>query len=72
MDAAQLVADVLTDYGDELTQGACDRCEQCGPVIMCNFHSVLSALTGRTPTHAAAERKRRLDACGIQAVQVLP
>ena len=29
-------------YPDERDKAACDRCEQCGEVVMCSFHSVLS------------------------------
>ena len=25
-----------------------EPCEQCGPMMMCSFHSLLSALAGRT------------------------
>lgn len=56
--AEQLIADVLSDYGDELDKAACDRCEQCGAVAMCSFHSVLSALQRHTWTAAALERQR--------------
>jgi predicted metal-binding protein len=35
-------------YADDLTKDACPRCEQCGHLVMCNFHSLLSMLSGET------------------------
>ena len=54
--AEQLVTDVLKEYANELTKEACDACEQCSVGVMCSFHSVLSALAGRTWTTGACER----------------
>jgi hypothetical protein len=52
----QLIADILDEYRDDLTKEACDNCEQCGQVVMCSFHSVLSALSRRTWTEGAIKR----------------
>lgn len=47
--AAQNCIDgILRDYADELDKAACDRCENCGPVGMCGFHSVLSIVAGHS------------------------
>jgi hypothetical protein len=46
---AEVAKAILADYPDELDKAACDSCEQCGQVVMCSFHSVLSMLLGRTP-----------------------
>ena len=52
---AHLIDAVLSEYADELAEGACNQCEQCGPLVMCAFHSLLSVLSGRTWTNAAIE-----------------
>lgn len=44
--AAARVAYVLEERADELDKAACDRCEDCGDLFMCSFHSVLSILSG--------------------------
>ena len=54
--AEQLIADVLAEHADDLTKDACYTCEDCGPVVMCRFHSVLSALSRHTWTTPAIER----------------
>ncbi len=51
----QLIADILDEYRDEQS---CDGCEDCGPVMMCRFHSVLSLLQGQTFTDATWKRKQ--------------
>lgn len=53
-----LVADVLAEYSDELDKAACDRCEDCGLVAMCRFHSVLSLLQRHSMTNAEIARRR--------------
>jgi len=53
----QLVEDVLDEYHDEwASKEASDRCEDCGAVVMCRFHSLLSALSGSAWTNAAIDR----------------
>ena len=37
---------ILTERQDDLTKQACDECEQCGQLVMCNYHSLLSELAG--------------------------
>lgn len=54
----QLVSDILADYRDELDKAACDRCEDCGPLMMCRFHSILSLLQRDTMTQTEYERRR--------------
>lgn len=55
--ATVLIADILASYPDELDKAACDRCEQCGKLIMCSFHSVLSMLQRHThPAPTPSER----------------
>lgn len=39
---------VLHEYAEDNAPGACDVCEQCGPLVMCSFHGLLSLLSGRT------------------------
>lgn len=39
---------LLRMYADELTKEACDTCPNCGELVMCSFHSVLSVLAGHT------------------------
>lgn len=56
--AQQLIADILAERADELTKEACDRCDQCGPTVMCGFHSVLSTLQRQAWTNGALERDR--------------
>ena len=43
---------IFHEYG-ELTKEACEACEQCGPMVMCSFHSVLSLLSGGTSIREA-------------------
>jgi hypothetical protein len=43
-DARQLIDTLLVEYADEAAPTAFDTCENCGPVAMCSFHSVLSML----------------------------
>lgn len=54
--AERLIADILEERADELDKAACDRCEQCGPMMMCSFHSVLSSLQRHSGTCADVER----------------
>lgn len=49
----QLVTDILMEHGDDGT-----ACDQCGPVVLCSLHSILSALAGRTWTSGRLERER--------------
>lgn len=44
----EIVKSILEEYKDELDKTACDRCEDCGKLIMCRFHSVLSLLQRHT------------------------
>jgi hypothetical protein len=46
---AEVAKAILANYPDELDKAACDHCEQCGEVVMCSFHSVLSMLQGHVP-----------------------
>lgn len=57
--AEQLIADILEEYAEDDTKAACDACEQCGPFVMCSFHSVLSLLAGRTWTRQRLDREGR-------------
>lgn len=49
----QVVEAILHERSDDLTKEACDECEQCGPAIMCSYHSVLSVLSGGVSQQAA-------------------
>jgi hypothetical protein len=49
MTEAEFIDRLLAEYPDERTKEACDRCEQCGPVAMCSFHSILAVLDGSVP-----------------------
>lgn len=73
--AAQLIADVLDEYKDDLTKQACDDCDDCGPMVMCRFHSVLSALQRHAWTNGAIERdnlKRRAEQAERHLARVTP
>jgi hypothetical protein len=52
-----LIDAILAEYADELDKAACDRCEQCSPIVMCSFHSVLSMLQGHTVPSALLVRQ---------------
>jgi DNA repair exonuclease SbcCD ATPase subunit len=72
--ARQLIADLLEERSDELDKDACDRCEDCGGLVMCRFHSIISALQGGAWTAPAIERdymRRRAEAAEstVQALQ---
>lgn len=54
--AAQLLADLYEEYRDDDTKEACDACADCGRLVMCRYHSLLSALSRRTWTNGAIER----------------
>src|SRR5688572_29544961 len=54
----ELIARILEEYRDELTKEACDNCEQCGELVMCKFHSVMSLLSGETKLRGEAQRTR--------------
>lgn len=54
---AALVGDILEEYASDRTKAACDACDYCGPVAMCSFHSVLSAMDKGTWTSPAIERE---------------
>jgi hypothetical protein len=62
----QLIADVLEEYA-EADKEAGDNCDDCGPVFMCRFHSVLSALARRTMTTQAIQRADAKVAASLQA-----
>lgn len=54
-EARKLIDAILAERADDLTKEACDACEQCGRLVMCSYHSVLSALAGHTsPSYAQA------------------
>jgi hypothetical protein len=58
----QIITAILADYPDELDKAACDHCEQCSPIVMCSFHSVLSMLQGHTtPTSLLAPAEPQED-----------
>ena len=40
-----LINDLLIAYADDLTKEASDHCDQCGVLMLCPFHSLLSALS---------------------------
>ena len=42
------VRGILHAYRDDMTREAVDQCERCGPLAMCDFHSLLSLLAGDT------------------------
>lgn len=67
----QIIDDLLAEYADDTAPGACDRCEQCGPMVMCSFHSVLSVLLGRVSTsqghRLAAQASPPTDGDGLVA-----
>jgi hypothetical protein len=64
----QVVQAILHERSDDLTKEACDECEQCGKLVMCSYHSVLSELAGhvsvraedgtwlRLPNHSASKQ----------------
>lgn len=59
MDESQiraLIAGILHEYRDELTKEASDTCDECGPAVMCRFHSLLSLLAGHTSLLSAPPR----------------
>lgn len=56
---AQLLADIREDYAHEYNKEACDACEDCGPMMMCSFHSLLSVIFRGCPTVSELERERR-------------
>lgn len=35
---------ILQEYAAESTKAACEACDDCGPVVMCRFHSLISLL----------------------------
>jgi len=39
---------ILANYADEMGKDSCDRCEECGEMVMCQFHSLLSMVSGET------------------------
>lgn len=53
--AEHLVARILRERADDLTRESCDNCEQCGKLVMCSYHSLLSELAGRVHVPASAE-----------------
>ena len=53
-----LIDDVCEEYGD--SKSACDACEDCGDLVMCGVHSIISVLRGRTLTTAAVRRSAAL------------
>lgn len=57
---AILIADVLSEHADDLTRAACDECEQCGPLVMCGFHSLLSLLARHVESTGAIDRSHKL------------
>jgi hypothetical protein len=56
--AGQFIDKLLAEYADERSKEACDRCEQCGPMVMCSFHSILSLLEGETALSDGTFRRR--------------
>lgn len=55
--ARQLVDDIKRDYVDDNTKAAVEVCDDCGPMVMCAFHSLLSLLDNEAPwTPSAIER----------------
>ena len=55
--------------GDDLTKQACDECEQCGQLVMCNYHSLLSELAGHvTLPLSLPVRVKELEAALKQAM----
>lgn len=53
---AQRLRDVLAEYAEDDTREAVERCEHCHTLVLCSFHSVLSALSGRTTTNIELAR----------------
>lgn len=62
-DAAQLLADLRDEFEDEFEDDS-EPCRDCGEIFMCRYHSVVSALHGRTWTtkRIARDNKRRASA----------
>ena len=55
---AQLLADIRSERADDYSKSAMDECDECGELVMCSYHSVLSALFGGTWTQPAIDRAR--------------
>lgn len=55
-----LVAGLLREYADDDSPQAVEQCSDCSPVVMCRFHSLMSALARRTSL--AAETLKSLEA----------
>lgn len=51
---AARVRDILAERAADNTKEACDACEQCGPLVMCSYHSLLSELAMRVYVPPAA------------------
>lgn len=52
----QLLDDIRDERADDYSHEAVEACEDCGPLVMCPYHSVLSALFGGTWTQPAIDR----------------
>lgn len=57
--ARQLVADILAEYADDYGKEASGNCPDCGPMVSCCFHSILSLLSMETWTTPEIYRETR-------------
>lgn len=57
------VQGIIAAYRDDYSAAACDECENCGSLVMCHFHSLLSLLNRGThlASPASTEPKEEKD-----------
>lgn len=62
--ALQLIADVTSTFGKEVTSNARDACSHCTPLVVCRYHNLLLVLTGRVRTLPETFRPKQCPFCG--------